>query len=132
MLHYVATTPLVKQKAAGAVSSLPRILWHLDTENALAGRVGSNAGFMSAMSRERPNWSRALPRPLAIPDVMVLATLADVRELMRHLPEDRRERQTWRQVAADIEAAAAGGDIEGAAIGLRMVLFLERVECRPQ
>ena len=51
---------------------------------------------------------------------------------MQHLPVDRRERRTWRQVAADIEAAAAGGDIEGAAIGLRMVLFLERVECRPQ
>ncbi len=46
---------------------------------------------------------------------MVLATLADVRELMRHLPVDRRERSTWRQVAADTEAAAAGGDIEGAA-----------------
>ena len=52
---------------------------------------------------------------------MVLATLADVRTLMQHLPADRREQQTWRQVAADIEAAAAGGDIEGAAIALRMV-----------
>ena len=81
---------------------------------------------------KRANWSRPLPQPLLIPDVMVLATLADVRELMRHLPADRRERRTWRRVAADIEAAAAGGDIEGAVIGLRMVLFLERVECRPQ
>ena len=63
---------------------------------------------------------------------MVLATLADVRTLMQHLPVDRGERRTWRQVTADIEAAAAGGDMEGAAIGLRMVLFLERVECRPQ
>ena len=80
---------------------------------------------------KRANWSRPLLQPLLIPDVMVLATLADVRELMRHLPHDRQERSTWRQVAADIEAAAAGGDIEGAAIGLRMVLFLERVECRP-
>jgi hypothetical protein len=78
----------------------------------------------------RPNWSRALPQPLLIPDVMILATLADVRELMRHLPADRRERSTWRRVAADIEAAAAGGDIEGAAIALRLVLMLEGVECR--
>jgi hypothetical protein len=37
---------------------------------------------------------------------MTLRTLADVRELMRHLPEDRRSRWTWRRVAADIEAAA--------------------------
>ena len=80
----------------------------------------------------RTNWSRPLPQPLLIPDVMLLATLADVRELMRHLPEDRRALSTWRRVAADIEAAAAGGDIEGAAVGLRMVLFLERVECRPR
>jgi hypothetical protein len=44
---------------------------------------------------------------------------------MRHLPADRRALSTWRRVAADIEAPAAGGDIEGAAIGLRMVLFLD-------
>lgn len=80
---------------------------------------------------QRQNWSRRLPRPLLIPDVMMLATLADVRTLMQHLPADRRELSTWRQVSADIEAAAAGGDIEGAIIVLRMVLFLERVECRP-
>ncbi|MGB7100557.1 MAG: hypothetical protein WBD95_17570, partial [Xanthobacteraceae bacterium] len=80
----------------------------------------------------RPNWSRPLPQTLVIPKVMSLRTLADVRTLMRHLPADRRERRTWRQIAADIDAAAAGGDIEGAAIGLRMVLFLERVECLPQ
>jgi hypothetical protein len=79
-----------------------------------------------------PNWTRALPQPLLIPDVMILATLADVRELMRHLPADRRARSTWRRVAADIESAASGGDIEGTAIALRMVLMLEGVECRPE
>jgi hypothetical protein len=84
------------------------------------------------MLRKRANWSHALPQPLLIPDVMILATLADVRELMRHLPEDRRARPTWRSVAADIEAAASGGDIEGAVIALRLVLMIEGVECRPQ
>jgi hypothetical protein len=46
----------------------------------------------------------------------------------------RRARPTWRQVAAGIEAAAGGGDMEGAAIALRLVLvlMLEGVECRPQ
>jgi hypothetical protein len=73
-----------------------------------------------------------LPLPLVIPKVMTLKTLADVRELMRHLPEDCRARPTWRRVAADIEAAAGGADVEGAAIALRLVLFLEGVECRLQ
>jgi hypothetical protein len=40
----------------------------------------------------RLDWSCALPRPLVIPKVMTLKTLADVRELMRHIPADRRER----------------------------------------
>jgi hypothetical protein len=79
-----------------------------------------------------PNWPRPLPQPLLIPDVILLATLADVRELMRHLPAGRRSRSTWRRVATNVEAAASGGDIEGAAIALRMVLFLEGVDCRPQ
>ena len=56
------------------------------------------------------NWSRALPRPLVIPTVMTLKTLADVRTLLRHLPEDRRERHTWRHVAAELEPAAAAAD----------------------
>jgi hypothetical protein len=42
---------------------------------------------------------RSLPRPLVIPDVMTLSTLADVRTLMRHLPAGhgrRLCRSTWR------------------------------------
>jgi len=40
------------------------------------------------------NWGGQ--RALVVPDVMTLKTLADVRELMRHLPADRRDRTTWR------------------------------------
>ena len=81
----------------------------------------------------RPDWSRALPRPLVIPSVMTLRTLADVRELMRHLPEDRRARSTWRYVARQLADAAAGAaDPADAAISLRLALMLENVECRPK
>lgn len=63
---------------------------------------------------------------------MKLETLADVRELMRHLPPEHRERPTWRHVAADLEQAAAGAtDTVEVAIALRMVLMLENAECRP-
>ncbi len=79
----------------------------------------------------RPNWSRALPQPLVIPSVMTLRTLADVRELMRHLPEDRRARSTWRYVGQQLaEAAVGAASPVDAAISLRLALMLENVECR--
>jgi hypothetical protein len=80
----------------------------------------------------RLDWSCALPRPLVIPKVMTLKTLADVRELMRHIPADRRERSTWRPLHAQHGKAAAGADPADVAIALRMVLMLESVECRLQ
>ena len=36
---------------------------------------------------------------------MTLATLADVQTLMRHLPEDRRERSIWRYTVAQLESS---------------------------
>jgi hypothetical protein len=80
----------------------------------------------------RPNWSRALPRPLVIPDVMTLTTRADARDLMRRLPEDRLQRQMWRHVALQLKQAAADGDTTKVAVSLRMVLSTDGVECRPQ
>jgi hypothetical protein len=80
-----------------------------------------------------PNWSRPLPRPLVIPKVMKLVTLADVRELIeQHLPAYCQDKASWRVVAKDLRAAALGADPIGVSVALRMALSLEGVECRPK
>ena len=89
----------------------------------LARRMSKNRG---------PDWSRPLPRTLIIPKVMTLATLADVQELMRHLPEHHRQRPTWRHVAGQLEEAANGGDQKGIGTALVLVLTLEGIEWHPK
>jgi hypothetical protein len=81
-------------------------------------------------SRKRPDWSRPLPRPLVIPGVMTLKTLADVRKLLGHLPKDVRARSTWQGVANQLDAAARGADPADVGIALQLVLMLEKVEFR--
>src|SRR5215472_10121678 len=78
-------------------------------------------------SRKRPEWSRPLPRPLAIPGVMTLKTLADVRALIGHLPAATQQKETWRHVAAQLDAAARGSDPADAAVALQLVLMMENV-----
>jgi hypothetical protein len=91
-----------------------------------------------------PHWPRCcVAKELAVappelvatarhPDVMTLKTLADVRAFMRHLLEDRLQRQMWRHVALQLKQAAADGDTTKVAVSLRVVLSMEGVECRPQ
>jgi hypothetical protein len=78
----------------------------------------------------RPNWSRTLPRPLTIPTVMDLITLADVRALLGHLPKERRAKSTWQHVEAALKQAATGDDATELWAALQMVLMLEGVEYR--
>jgi hypothetical protein len=77
----------------------------------------------------RPNWSLPLPRPLKIPSVMTLRTLADARELVqRRLPNGHRQRSTWQHVEKQLNAAALGKvETIDAAVPLQLVLQLERV-----
>jgi hypothetical protein len=79
----------------------------------------------------RPDWSRPLPRPLTIPTVMKLSTLADVRDLVdKHLPEQYRHKPTWRHVSTEIAKAAEGKkDLLEICVSLRLVLALEGVDC---
>jgi hypothetical protein len=85
---------------------------------------------MKAAKALRRDWSRPLPQPLIIPGVMTLATLDDVRKLLRHLPASFRAKSTWQHVADELDKAAAGGYLIDIDVALRMVLFMERVECR--
>jgi hypothetical protein len=89
---------------------------------------------MAAKSRRKArsaNWSRPLPAPLIIPDVMTMTTLADVRAFVtKRLPEPYRDRPHWLAVARDVEAAACGGDPGEASMAIRFALLVEGVACR--
>ena len=79
------------------------------------------------------HWSRPLPRPIIIPDVMKLDTLGDVRALVeKHLPAEYRTKFTWRQLAGMLRRAAAEGKEDAAELStaLQIVLKIEGVEYR--
>jgi hypothetical protein len=73
---------------------------------------------------KRPAWST--PRPITIPQVMTLKTLADVRKLLGHIPKERRQLSTWQHVEATLQACAAGDDTENISVALQIVLQGER------
>jgi hypothetical protein len=74
-------------------------------------------------------WQKPLPRVLVIPNAMTLTTLADVRDLIeQHLPPEARTEPAWRRVAAQLQDAAAGGDVIEVFATLRIVLTLEGAE----
>ena len=76
----------------------------------------------------RPNGRAHLPRPLVIPGVMTLRTLAHVRTLLGHLPKETRAKSTWQHAEAELNKAATGADPHDVSVALQMVLQLERVE----
>jgi hypothetical protein len=76
----------------------------------------------------QPDWSRPLPLRIVIPTVATLTTLADVRALIEHLPEDHRADPTWCHVAAQLEQAAIGVDLVDLGIALRLALMMEGLQ----
>jgi hypothetical protein len=98
------------------------------------GRRSSAAALMA----KRPDWSRPLPAPLQILDehdkpILTLATVGDVRDLIvKRLPEESWQKETWQYVAGIALDAANGGNAADLSIALRMVLSLEGIACLPR
>ena len=69
-------------------------------------------------------------RPVIIPKVLTLTTLADVRMLLEmRLPPEHRDRSTWLHVKNLLHGAARGQDEpDDVEIALRMVLSMEGAE----
>ena len=64
---------------------------------------------------------------------MTLTALADIRKLIKHLPDECQQRDTWQHVALCVAGAAVGkAPVEDTVIALRLVFMLEGVECREQ
>ncbi|MGA9008806.1 MAG: hypothetical protein WBE48_09045 [Xanthobacteraceae bacterium] len=61
---------------------------------------------------------------------MDFVTLADVRTLIGHLPEETRTKSTWQHVEARLNQAATDGDTTVLWASLQVVLMLEGVEYR--
>ena len=70
------------------------------------------------------DWSRPLRRPLTIPGVMTLKTLADVRKLLGHIPKERLETSAWRNIEKYLDVA----DVENVSIAIQLAL---QIECVP-
>jgi len=58
---------------------------------------------------------------------MTQRTLADVRKLISHVPNDRRALSTWQHVEATLQACVRGDDPANVSVALRLVLGAERV-----
>ena len=88
--------------------------------------------MVNMLLSKRPDWSRRLPRPLTIPGIMTLATLADLRTLIeRYSPAHCRNRTISRFVADRLMDAARGDDTASTTVSLMIILALESVPCRP-
>ena len=70
--------------------------------------------------------SAPLPRPITIPDVVTLKTLADVRKLLGHIPKERRQLSTWQHVEKTLQACGGGDDPANISVALQLVLQAER------
>jgi hypothetical protein len=93
-----------------------------------SGRQQGSADQATAVSpkRKADRWLLPLTRPLGLTDGTEFRTLADVRAfIVNRLPDSSRERDVWKDVGAELLAAAECGDAHDATAALEMVLRLE-------
>lgn len=77
-------------------------------------------------NRKADRWLLPLTRPLGLTDGTEFRTLADVRAfILDRLPDPSREHNVWKDVGAELLAAAESGDAHDATAALEMVLRLE-------
>jgi hypothetical protein len=88
-------------------------------------RTADQAASVSP-KRSADRWLLPLTRPLGLADGTEFRTLADVRAfIVDRLPDSSRERDVWKDVGAELLAAAESGDATDATAALEMVLRLE-------
>lgn len=71
------------------------------------------------------NWSRRLACRIEPSDGTGLVLLADARDYVLGISEDRQQRQAWQHAARLMMEAAAGGPIEAASEQIERALFLD-------
>jgi hypothetical protein len=71
--------------------------------------------------------STRLPRPITIPEVVTLKTLAEVWKLLHHIPRERRGLSTWQHVEKTLQARVRGADPANISVALQIVLQADGV-----
>jgi hypothetical protein len=68
----------------------------------------------------KPDWTRKLSEPFDLGGRRKLRTLADVREHLMKLPEERQQWRAWQHAAKVLLEAAESGDVRDVEITLRL------------
>jgi hypothetical protein len=75
-----------------------------------------------------PGQALKLTMPLRIRELdLPVETTADVRVLLRHLPEEYRALHTWQHVEREVWKAEKSGDAKSATVAVKIVLIMSNL-----
>lgn len=100
-----SATPMVDSCYSGCRARRQRVL---STPNNAPKRDQRRRAHQLMPASTCPDYSRSLPRPLIIPGVMTLRTLADLREPLRHLPTGTKGKAAWKKLSRWLMMLPAG------------------------